>query len=99
MFAADIEPQAKKLMQMLAVVVGSLHKLDTIVPAVQGLGRRHSGYGVIDEHYAIVGTTLIATLETGLGDSFTPRVRQAWISAYTALSGVMMSSARAPLAA
>ena len=44
MFDADIAPQAKKLVQMLALVVNSLHRLDTILPAVEALAvnRRES---------------------------------------------------------
>lgn len=96
MFAADIEPQAKKLVQMLAVVVGSLHRLDTILPAVQGLARRHCDYGVVDAHYEMVGTALLTTLERGLGEAFTPEVKRAWTAAYTALAGVMMAAAKEP---
>ncbi len=99
MFAADIAPQAKKLVQMLAVVVNSLHRLDSILPAVQDLARRHRDYGVVDAHYAMVGSALLATLERGLGEAFTDEVRRAWTSAYTALSGVMIAAAKPALAA
>jgi hemoglobin-like flavoprotein len=99
MFAADIAPQAKKLVQMLAVVVRSLHKLDTILPAVHDLARRHRDYGVADEHYAMVGNALMATLQRGLGEAFTPEVKQAWLSTYTALADVMMAAGRTPVAA
>jgi hemoglobin-like flavoprotein len=99
MFAADIAPQAAKLMQMLTMVVKNLDKFPTILPAVQSLAWRHRGYGVTEEHYAMVGTALIATLERGLGEAFTPEVKQAWISAYTVLAGVMMAAARRPVAA
>ena len=47
--------------------VTNLHKLDTILPAVQALGQRHKGYGVTAEHYAPVGAALLWTLEKGLG--------------------------------
>lgn len=99
MFAADIAPQAKKLVQMLAVVVNSLHRLDSILPAVQDLARRHRDYGVVDAHYAMVGSALLATLERGLGEAFTDEVRRAWTSAYTALSRVMIAAAKPALAA
>ena len=50
-------------------------------------------YGVAAEHYASVGAALIWTLEQGLGDDFTPETRDAWIAAYTLLSGVMIDEA------
>jgi len=99
MFAPDIQPQARKLVQMLAVVVGSLHKLDAILPAVRDLARRHNGYGVVEAHYAVVGETLLWTLAQGLGEAFTPAVRQAWASAFAALSGVMIAAAKEQAAA
>lgn len=99
MFAADIAPQAKKLTQMLAVVVKNLDKLDIVMPAVVGLARRHNGYGVVDAHYGMVGTALLATLERGLGEAFTPEVKRAWTAAYTALAGAMMAAAREQVAA
>ena len=96
MFAQDIKPQAKKLVQMLAMVVQSLHKLETLLPAVQDLARRHQTYGVVDAHYPAVGETLIWTLEQGLGDDFTPELRQAWTTAFQTLAGVMIAAAGEP---
>jgi len=92
MFPAELGEQKKKLIGMLATAVNSLHKLETIVPAVQDLGRRHKGYGVSDDHYAPVGAALLWTLAQGLGDSFTPEVKVAWTEAYTALAGVMKAA-------
>jgi hemoglobin-like flavoprotein len=100
MFAQDIQPQAKKLVQMLALVVSGLHRLDALMPAVRDLARRHSRYGVVEAHYAVVGETLTWTLEQGLGDAFTPAVRHAWSTAYGTLSAAMISAAEeSPIAA
>ena len=43
-----------------------------------------------EAHYAPVGAALIWTLEQGLGNAFTDDVREAWVAAYTLLSGVMI---------
>jgi nitric oxide dioxygenase len=94
----DMPAQRKVLMQTLTVVVKSLDKLDQIVPAVQALGRRHAGYGVREEHYATVGAALLWTLERGLGDAFTPEVRDAWADAYAILASVMIEAARPEVA-
>ena len=59
MFPQDLTEQKKKLMGMLGTAVGSLHKLDTILPAVQDLGKRHKGYGVTAAHYAPVGAATV----------------------------------------
>lgn len=88
----DMASQRKNLMQTLTVVVKSIDKLDTIVPAVQALGARHAGYGVTPGMFATVGQALIDTLSVGLGDAFTPECRDAWIDAFTILSTVMIGA-------
>jgi hemoglobin-like flavoprotein len=93
----DMAAQRKVLMQTLTVVVKGLDKLDQIVPAVQALGRRHAGYGVREEHYATVGAALLWTLEQGLGEAFTPPVRDAWATAYGTLASVMIDAATVDL--
>jgi hemoglobin-like flavoprotein len=93
LFKSDLKAQGKKLTSMLNTAVVNLARLDTILPAVKDLGRRHVGYGVEPAHYETVGTALIATLEKGLGSAFTPDVRAAWVEAYTALSSVMQDAA------
>ncbi|MFC6446132.1 globin family protein [Shinella zoogloeoides] len=94
MFAEDIAPQAKKLVQMLALVVNGLHRLDEIMPAVEQLARRHNDYGVVEAHYCAVGETLLWTLQQGLGDDFTPEVEAAWTDAYGLLSAKMIAAAK-----
>jgi hemoglobin-like flavoprotein len=89
----DMAAQRKILMQTLTVVVKSLDKLDTIVPAVQALGRRHAGYGVRSEHYESVAIALLWTLEQGLGEAFDDETREAWAAAYGTLASVMIAAA------
>ena len=93
LFPQDLSEQKTKLMGMLGTAVGSLHQLDTILPAVKELGKRHVGYGVKPEHYALVGGALLWTLEKGLGADFTPEVKTAWTETYTSLAGVMNGAA------
>jgi hemoglobin-like flavoprotein len=93
LFKSDIKAQGRKLTSMINTAVVNLAKLETILPAVQDLGRRHVGYGVEAAHYGTVGTALIATLEKGLGGGFTPEVRAAWVEAYTVLATVMQDAA------
>jgi hemoglobin-like flavoprotein len=88
----DMAAQKKVLMQTLAVVVRSLDRLDHLVPAVEALGRRHAGYGVRATHYETVGDALLWTLGQGLGDGFTPELRDAWAEAYGVLAAVMIGA-------
>lgn len=98
LFKGDMKSQGKMLMSMLNTAVVSLDKLDTIVPAVQSLGERHVGYGVVEADYAVVGEALLWTLEQGLGDAYTPEVQEAWTITYTTLSSVMIDASKAAVA-
>lgn len=93
LFKGDMKEQGQKLMTMLNLAVTSLSKLDTLVPAVQDLGRRHAQYGVPEESYHTVGEALLWTLEQGLGDDFTDSVCEAWTQTYSTLSTVMLDAA------
>ncbi len=93
MFTSDMAEQGRKLMAMINTAVNGLNNLDAIVPAVQDLGKRHVGYGVKDEHYDTVGAALLWTLEQGLGDAFTPDVKQAWTDTYVLLATTMKDAA------
>ena len=95
LFASDMKEQGRKLTAMISTAVGGLDRLDSIVPSVQDLGRRHASYGVKDADYDTVATALIWTLEQGLGEAFTPTVKSAWIEAYTLLSRTMKDAAAA----
>src|SRR5437764_7587045 len=93
MFPEDMTEQRKKLMGMLAAVVGGLSNLESILPAASALAKRHVAYGAKAEHYPVVGATLLWTLEKGLGDGWTPEVADAWGTAYGTLSGYMIFAA------
>lgn len=95
LFKGDMVAQGAKLMQMIGAAVGKLTDLDTLVPILQGLGKRHAGYGVQDAHYATVGGALLKTLEQGLGPAFTPQVKASWTTVYGVMSNVMIAAAKA----
>jgi hemoglobin-like flavoprotein len=94
LFKGDMPEQGKKLMQMIGAAVGKLNDLPTLVPILQGLGKRHAGYGVEDSHYQTVGTALLKTLGQGLGADFTEEVKEAWTAVYTVMADVMVAAAK-----
>jgi nitric oxide dioxygenase len=93
MFPADMAEQRQKLMATLAVVVNGLSNLESVLPAASALAKRHVAYGAKPEHYPVVGSALLWTLERGLGDAWTKEVADAWTAAYGALSGYMIEQA------
>jgi nitric oxide dioxygenase len=93
LFRGDIDTQGQKLMSALATVVNSLGDFEAIVPVARDLAKRHVAYGVVREHYSLVRSALLWTLEQELADEFSPALRAAWEAAYSALSEAMIASA------
>lgn len=91
LFSEDLREQRIKLMAMLTTAVNNLHQWETVAPHVKQLGWRHVSYGVKSADYDTVGTALIDTLEKGLGEAFTPPVRDAWIACYTTIAADMQA--------
>ncbi|WP_242085011.1 globin family protein [Aestuariivivens sediminis] len=87
-----MKTQGNKLMTMLAAAVAGLSNLEALVPVLQDLGKRHVAYKVEPSHYDTVGAALLGTLEAGLGDDFTPDVKEAWASVYGTMSSVMIEA-------
>jgi nitric oxide dioxygenase len=94
LFRGNMVEQGRKLMQTLAITVHGLDDAGQIVPLVEELGRQHVRYGVREKDYASVGAALLWTLERGLGEAWTPEVRDAWVTAYGLLSGLMLQASR-----
>jgi hemoglobin-like flavoprotein len=93
MFKGDMKEQGRKLTSMIGTAVNGLTRLEEIVPAVQALGVRHANYGVKPAHYGTVAAALLWTLEKGLGEAFTPEVKDSWVGAYTILAKTMQDAA------
>ncbi|MDP2963444.1 MAG: globin family protein [Sulfurimicrobium sp.] len=96
LFKGDMVEQGRKLMAMINMVVNSLDKLEPILETIEEMGRRHVAYGVTEAHYDTVGSALLWTLGKGLGEQFTPAVKDAWGEAYNTLATAMKQAAYAP---
>lgn len=93
LFKGDMTEQRMKLMQTIAVVVGSLDDLSAIVPAVESLGKRHVQYGVTVDHWNSVGAALLWALGDAFGEAFTDEVREAWAAAYGLIAQTAITAA------
>ena len=96
MFKGDMAEQGRKLMAIINTAVNSLDNLGPILGAVEEMGRRHVAYGVTEAHYDTVGSALIWTLGKGLGEQFTPAVKDAWVETYITLASAMKQAAYTP---
>lgn len=85
---------ARRVVKMLDVAVDMLGPdLGPVSHALKLLGERHVAYGVIPDHYPIVGQALLSTLEAALGSSWTPQVQEGWAAIYGFVSATMVSGA------
>ncbi|HTH07491.1 MAG TPA: globin family protein [Ilumatobacteraceae bacterium] len=90
LFGDDIALQATRTMGALKTAVDGLGDIDQIVPFLVRLGARHVRYGVVPEHFDLVGGALLWTLEQGLGEGFTPEVRDAWAATFAVVAQTML---------
>lgn len=93
LFQGDMAKQRVKLMDMLDTAIGSLDRLDRLVPVLWQLGKRHGGYGVTDAHYDTVGAALFWALGEEMGVEFTPAHREAWAEVYGLMANTMKQAA------
>jgi len=93
LFRKDMTEQGRKLMQMLDAAVALLDRPQALVPTLEGLGRRHAGFGIRDEHYDTVEVALVLTLQQGLGPAFTREARSAWIALFDLIARTMKRAA------
>ena len=92
-FKGDMQEQGMKLMATLNTAVNSLDNLEVLIEPLKIMGARHVDYGVKNEDYDKVADALLWTLEQGLGDAFTPEVKDAWVVTYTTVASVMIEGA------
>lgn len=94
LFGDDIPAQAARTLGAVSRAVAGLDRLDEVAPFLVRLGARHARYGVVEEHFPVVGGALLWTLEQGLGDAFTPEVRAAWAAVWDVVAGAMIAGMR-----
>ena len=93
LFRSDMGEQSKKLMQTLILLNTSLDHFHTMKHSLRIMGKRHAGYGVRPEHYAMVGAVLMRTLEEFAGTHFDATLKRAWTKLLTLVSEEMLQGA------
>jgi len=93
MFPQEMEEQNKKLIDMLNVIIERLENLNELKGEIIAVAKRHVDYGVKTEHYNMVGTALLWTLQKALGKDWTEELKTAWINCYNVLSDTMITAA------
>lgn len=94
LFLSNIEDQVLKFAQVFELLVASLNRVESLLPALKSLGKRHANYGVQEHHYEVVGRALIATLKRSLGQHFNSEVETAWLKTYGLVTLIMTDAAK-----
>ena len=94
--STSFKRHARNVITTVDVAVSLLEQndMDTLVTALKDLGGKHVAYGVVEEHYPIVGQALLTTLATALGDAFTTEVKEAWTSVFGVITEQMLQGAK-----
>jgi methyl-accepting chemotaxis protein len=90
----DMGEQGKKLMQTLGTIVVGLGNIEPLIPHIKNLGVNHFAYGVLEEHYSIVGSALLTTLSKSLGPSFDSEAKAARGEVYGMIATTMINASR-----
>lgn len=88
-----METQKKALIGSLVFIVENVDNTDKLVPYLKEMGKRHVPYGTKEEHYPMVGGTLLKTFAHFFGDDWTEELNDAWSEAYGVITSVMLEGA------
>ncbi|PSR55354.1 hemoglobin [Adhaeribacter arboris] len=94
LFPAALQPQQKKLVNMLHYIISRLDQPEVITADIRALALRHKGYGVKAEYYSLVGNALLWTIERGAGNEWNNTIKEAWLACYTLLANTMMAATK-----
>ncbi|MEV6950793.1 globin domain-containing protein [Streptomyces sp. NPDC051183] len=90
----DMERQRDRLFAALTHVIAHLEN-ESLLPYLRDLGRDHRKFLVGPEHYAAVGSSLLAALAEASAGAWTPQVEKAWSEAYQVMADAMTAGAGA----
>ena len=95
LFAANMEVQRSRFWRALVHIVQNVDRPDELVPFLRQLGRDHRKFGVLAQHYDVMGTALVTALKQYAGAAWTPQVEKAWRDAYGLIAKTMLEAADA----
>ena len=89
---SDMKSQQAKLLAALKLVIASLRDEDTLVPALQEMGRRHEKYGAEPDHYVAFASVLLSVMAEIAGEQWTDQVQTAWCNALALIAEIMIGA-------
>ena len=82
--------QARALAGALYAYAANIDDLGALSPALELICHKHVSLYIRPEHYDIVGTNLLKTMKSVLGEAATQDIMDAWGAAYWQLANIMI---------
>lgn len=92
LFGGDMETQAQRFTEMIAVAINGQNGDRGPSEALQMLGSSHRRADIETGHYAPFGRALVWSLQQTLGNDFTPEMKQAWEDWYETVAQTMAAA-------
>lgn len=89
----NFEAQEKALLGSLAFIVDNITDAEKLSKYLGDMGARHVDYGVEQEHYALVGDSLLKTFAFFFKDAWTEELNNEWAAAYGVITELMLAGA------
>lgn len=90
----DFEKQKSALISSLVMIVDNIDNADKLTPYLRKMGARHVRYGVQEEHYGMVGKSLIATFRHFFGSNWSAALEEQWVLAIGVVADQMLEGAK-----
>jgi len=91
-FKYSLERRSKLLFDFLSTIITRLDKINDLEDDIRLVAATYAGYGILPQHYEMIRTALLWTLEKGLENDWTPDVADAWLTGSMEVMHIMKSS-------
>ena len=91
-FQYSLERRSKLLFDFLSTIITRLDKINDLEDDIRLVAATYAGYGILPQHYEMIRTALLWTLEKGLEKDWTPEVADAWLTGSIEVMHIMKSS-------
>jgi len=89
-----LEAQGRALVSMLALIIKSVEKPETVAPQIRIMGGRHEIYGVTASDYVAFSQAMCDTVEAVLSKDCNAETKDSWYKVMMELAAMMQDSAR-----
>lgn len=98
LFPAAMDGPRERLLRTLTRIVWGLDSPDDLADYLGRVGRQNRKFGVVPEHYALMGRTLLTMFGRFAGEAWTSEAKESWSTAYNTAASIMIDAAQADAA-